>query len=54
MGGALQLAICCCKPEYELSICIMLMERSDFALLFCAEIVPAGELCVCVCVCVSL
>lgn len=47
MRGALQLAICCCKPEYELSICIMLMERSDFALLFCTEIVPAG-------VCVSV
>lgn len=37
MEGALQL--CCHKPKLEFSICIMLMGRSDFASLFCVDIV---------------
>lgn len=31
--GALQLAVCCCKPKYELSICILLIETSYFVLI---------------------
>lgn len=43
MEGALQL--CCHKPKFEFLICILLMGRSDFASLFCEEVVR---------VCVSL